>query len=100
LARWVGKAFILWIRRWKAACILGKVQRREARQNSTISAERISQNSLVARALRDPDESVRDWKNCRKPYFSDFVCSAIRESGFVGPVVAQYAIAALLMERS
>ena len=46
----------------------------------------------LLRALRDPDESVRDWKNCRRPYFSDFICSAIRESGFVDPIVARYAI--------
>jgi hypothetical protein len=50
----------------------------------------------LPRALRDPDESVRDWKNCRRPYFSDFICSAIRESGFVDPIVARYAIAAVL----
>jgi hypothetical protein len=50
----------------------------------------------LLRALRDPDESVRDWKNCRRPYFRDFICSAIRESGFVGPIVARYAIAAVL----
>jgi hypothetical protein len=43
-----------------------------------------------------PDESVQDWKNCRRPYFSDLICSAIRESGFVDPIVARYRIAAVL----
>ena len=50
----------------------------------------------LLRALRELDESLQGLEELPEAELSDLVWSAIRESGFVDPIEAWYAIAAVL----
>ena len=50
----------------------------------------------LLRALRELDESLEGFEALPEAELSDLVYTALRESGFVDPIEARYAIAAVL----
>ena len=68
----------------------------KTRSNCEVYIPDCHRTARLLRALRELDESLVGFEALPEAELSDLVCSAIRKSGFVDPIEARCAIAAIL----
>jgi hypothetical protein len=78
------------------ACMYSSRESDKFRSDFEVYMPNCPRIARLLRALRELDESIAGFEELREAELSYLVAGAIRESGFVDPIEAWFAIAAIL----